>query len=78
MKTTDAIKQRILELCDKNNLSLNKLGVISNLDPSTITSIFYGKSKNPTITTIKSICDGLNITLFDFFNCEIFKDKYLD
>lgn len=78
MKVTEALTQRILNLCKERNITPNKLGNISGVEPSTITSIFYGKSKNPTITTIKSICDGLNITLFDFFNCEIFKDKYLD
>lgn len=78
MKTTDAITKRILQLCDKVEISPNKLGTISGVDPSTITSIFYGKSKNPGIVTIKSLCDGLNITLFDFFNCELFMENLED
>ena len=73
MKTTEAITQRILNLCKERNITPNKLGTISGVEPSTITSIFYGKSKNPGIVTLKSICDGLNITIFDFFNDVMFK-----
>lgn len=75
MKTNEAISQRILELCEERDITPNKLGTISGLDPSTITSIFYGKSKNPGILTIKTICDGLDISLYDFFNSPIFIDK---
>ncbi|MDD2227582.1 MAG: helix-turn-helix transcriptional regulator [Clostridia bacterium] len=65
----------MLDLCKEKDITPNKLGTISGLDPSTITSIFYGKSKNPGIVTLKTICDGLDITLFDFFNSPLFKDK---
>lgn len=64
-----------MDLCKEKDITPNKLGTISGLDPSTITSIFYGKSKNPGIVTLKTICDGLDITLFDFFNSPLFKDK---
>ena len=73
MKLTEAITQRILNLCKQNNITPNKLGTISGVEPSTITSIFYGKSKNPGIATIQNICEGLNISLYDFFNTETFK-----
>ena len=78
MKTTEAITQRILQLCKENDITPNKLGTISGVEPSTITSIFYGKSKNPGINTIKYLCDALDISLFDFFNCEPFKSKELE
>ena len=68
MKLTEAITNRIFQLCDEKGITPNKLGIISGKDPSTITSIFYGKSRNPGIDTIKAICDGLEITIFDFFN----------
>lgn len=77
MRTTEAITKRILQLCDERDITPNKLGTISGVDPSTITSIFYGKSKNPGIVTIKALCDGLEISLFDFFDDEIFK-TFLD
>lgn len=78
MKTTEAITKRILDLCDQKGITPNKLGTISGIEPSTITSIFYGKSKNPGIITIKSICDGLDISLYDFFDDEMFKNIQLD
>lgn len=78
MKTAEAISKRILDLCKAKDITLNKLGTISGVEPSTITSIFYGKSKNPGIVTIKSLCEGFEITLFDFFNDEIFKSNDLD
>lgn len=78
MKTAEAIGKRILNLCKEKDITPNKLGTISGVEPSTITSIFYGKSKNPGIVTIKSLCEGLEITLFDFFNDDIFKSNDLD
>lgn len=73
MKTLQAITKRILDLCEERDITPNKLGTISGVEPSTITSIFYGKSKNPGIITLKSICDGLEISIFDFFNDPMFK-----
>ncbi len=78
MKTTDAIIKRIQQLCDQKQISVNKLATISGLEPSTIKSIFYGKSKNPGINTISAMCDGLGLTLFDFFDCELFKSPLDD
>lgn len=44
------------------------------MSPSTITNILNGKSKNPGVVTIKMICDGLDITLMDFFNTDYFRE----
>ena len=78
MKTCEAVTQRILNLCKEKNITPNKLGTISGVEPSTITSIFYGKSKNPGILTIKNISDGLGITLYDFFNDKLFDPLNLE
>lgn len=78
MYTRVAIAQRILDLCKIKNITPNKLGTISGIEPSTITSIFYGKSKNPGIVTIKCLCDGLNITLTEFFDCDLFNTFNLE
>lgn len=72
METVRAIKNRIFELCDERNISINKLATICALPPSSIKSILYGKSLNPKLLTIKMICDGLDITLADFFDTEEF------
>lgn len=78
MKTTKAISERIIELCNERDITVNRLGTISGVEPSTITSIFYGKSKNPGILTIKHICDGLGITLYEFFDFKPFKENEID
>lgn len=78
MKVTEAITKRILELCKERDITPNKLGTISGVEPSTITSIFYGNSKNPGVVTIKALCDGLNINIFDFFNTDDFKTNLED
>ena len=72
MDLATATKNRILQLCGQRNITINKLSTLSALSPSSIKSILYGKSKNPKLLTIKMICDGLDITLKEFFDCEEF------
>ena len=68
MSVASVVRDRILQLCEERNLTINKLATISALPPSSIKNILYGKSKDPKLTTIKKICDGLEITLGQFFN----------
>lgn len=68
MDTRNVIANRILELCNQKGITINKLATISAVPPSTIKNILYGKSEQPGITTIKKLCDGLDITLGEFFS----------
>lgn len=68
----EAVKERILELCCERNLSVNKLSNMSGITQSTINNIVSGRNNSTTISTIKKICDGLGITIQDFFNSERF------
>ena len=72
MDTVTAVKNRILQLCGERDISINKLASICALPPSSIKNILYGKSQNPKLLTIKMICDGLNITLGEFFGTSEF------
>lgn len=63
---------RITELCDERNISINKLCTICGITQSTLSNITSARSQNPTISTLKKICDGLEITLADFFDCGMF------
>lgn len=72
MKINDAIKSRILNLCTEKGITINELACLSQLRSTTIYSIIDGKSKNPSFSTIQKICRGLNISISDFFNDEIF------
>lgn len=74
MDTVTAVGHRILELCDQRGISINKLAALSALPPSSIKNILYGKSRNPKLLTIKMICDGLEITLGEFFSTAEFDD----
>ena len=74
MDTVTAIRNRILELCGERNITLNKIANIAGLPPSSVKNILYGKSKNPKIITIKSLCDGFGITLGEFFSTPEFDE----
>lgn len=72
MNTISAVRNRILQLCGERENSINRLATLSALPPSSIKNILYGKSQNPKLLTIKMICDGLDITLGEFFSTEEF------
>lgn len=73
MNTRKAVANRLLELCEQKNLSVNALARASAVPPSTLKNIINGGSLNAGIVTIKKLCDGLEISLFDFFDTETFK-----
>lgn len=72
MTTVEAVRNRILQLCEARNMSINRLATVCALPPSSIKNILYGKSQNPKLLTMKMICDGLDITLGEFFSTEEF------
>ena len=74
MDTDTAVRNRILALCGEREITINKLATISALPPSNIKNILYGKSQNPKLITIKMICDGLGITLGEFFSTPEFDE----
>ena len=76
MNTYTTVKNRILYLCEEKRITINKLATESGVAPSTIKNILYGKSQNPGIVTLKMLCDGLGISLTEFFNTEEF--EYLE
>ena len=73
MKIHEAVSKRIEQLCAEKGITVNALANISAVPSSTVKSIIYGASKNPGIATIKMLCDGLEISLIDFFDDEIFR-----
>ena len=74
MDTMTAIRGRILQLCGERNLTINKLATICAIPPTSLKNILYGKSNNPKILTIKMICDGLDMTLAEFFDTPEFNN----
>lgn len=78
MKLEEAITKRIYALCEARGITANKLATLSGMPAGSLKSIFYGKSKNPGTRTILDLCQALDISLFDFFNDKLFKDKTLE
>ena len=74
MNTKNAVSNRIIQLCNQKDIAINALANLSGISPSTLYSVLNEKSQNPGIVTIKKLCDGLDISLREFFDADIFDD----
>ncbi len=72
MSVKDAVAERFLEICKRKGIKINELANRSGVTPSTAYSMLDPKRREISITTIKKFCDGLDITLGEFFSAEIF------
>ncbi len=68
MNTKQAVANRIIQLCQERNIAVNALAASAGVSPSTVYSMLNEKSKNPGVVSIKKLCDGLGITLGEFFS----------
>ena len=74
MNIGEAVRDRIIELCREHDISINKLSGMSGVTQSTVNNIVSGRNYSATISTIKKHCDGLGITIQDFFQSDLFDD----
>lgn len=74
MSTKEAVAKRIIDLCNQKNIAINALANNAGVSPSTVYSMLNEKSQNPGVVSIKKLCDGMDITLREFFNCDLFDD----
>lgn len=72
MTIGEAVRERILELCRENGITVNRLANISGITQSTLNNIISGRNNSTTVATIKKICDGLEITIVEFFDTSLF------
>lgn len=72
MKVNEAVSIKLINICKERNISINKLASLSFFTQSTIENIVNCNSKNPKLLTIVRICDGLGITLKEFFSDDLF------
>ena len=70
----EAVGQRIIQLCQERNISINKLSSISGVTQSTVNNIVSGRNHSTTVATIQKLCDGLGISIVEFFQSELFTD----
>ena len=68
----EAVRYRILQLCEERNLSVNKLSSISGVTQSTVNNIISGRNHSTTVSTLQKLCDGLGITIQNFFQSDLF------
>ncbi len=68
----EAVKLRIIELCNQKNITINKLANLSGVTQSTLNNITSGRNNSTTISTIKKLCDGIEISITDFFQSNLF------
>ena len=74
MNIGEAVRERILALCRENDISINKLCTMSGVTQSTVNNIVSGRNNSATVSTIKKLCDGLGISIEDFFHSELFRN----
>ena len=72
MSIKDAVVLRIKQICEQKNLAINALANLSGLTPSTVYSIIYPKHKDVGIVSLKKLCDGMDISMAEFFDSDIF------
>ena len=72
MTIGDAVRFRILDLCEEKNITVNRLSTICGITQSTLNNIISGRNQSTTVATIKKICDGVEISIIDFFSSDIF------
>lgn len=73
-----AVAKRLIELMEQRNLSLNGLARLAAVPPSTLKNIIYGKSKNPGVVTLKLLCDGMGISITEFFDSPLFSELEIE
>ena len=72
MTVGEAVRQRIIQLCQEHDISINRLSSISGVTQSTVNNIVSGRNNSTTVSTIKKLCDGLGITIDEFFHSDLF------
>ena len=73
MNIGEAVKDRIIELCRERDISVNKLSTISGVTQSTVNNIVSGRNNSATVSTVKKLCDGLGISIEEFFRSDLFR-----
>lgn len=74
MRSNEALRLRIRELCRVRGLTLNGLSRICGVTQSTLNNIVSGRNNSVTLSTLQKICDGLDMDLAEFFDTDLFRN----
>ncbi len=72
MAVKDAVVDRLMEICKGRNIKPNELATLAGVTASTVYSMLDGRRRDVSIVTLKKLCDGLGITLGEFFSTPAF------
>ena len=74
MNIGQAVRLRILDLCRERGITVNKLSYMCGITQSTLNNIVSGRNSTTTVSTVKKIFDGLEISIQDFFDDKLFEN----
>lgn len=74
LNVKDEVVNRFKQICKKRNIKANELATIAGVTPSTVYSMYDKTRRDVSVVTIKKLCDGLEITLSDFFDTKEFRE----
>ena len=74
MGVKEAVVIRFREIMDIRGIRANELANLSGVTPSTVYSMLDGRRKEVTINLIKKLCDGIDMTLGEFFSAKVFDE----
>lgn len=74
MRIGEAVRERIYYLCDERNITVNMLATRSGVTQSTLNNIVGGRNNSTTVATLQKLCDGLGISIIEFFSNDLFKN----
>ncbi len=74
MTIGDAVRIRIIDLCRDRGITVNRLSTLSGVTQSTLQNIISGRNRSTTVSTIQKLCDGLEISIVEFFDADVFKN----
>ena len=74
MRLKTAMRRRILELCAERNLHLCALERVSGVKHNTMSNILGGRNHSTTLHTLQRLCEGLDISICEFFDSDLFRD----
>ena len=74
MTAKDAVTVRLRDICTRRGIRINELANISGVTPSTVYSLLDTRRRDVSVTTVKKLCDGLDMTLGEFFAAPVFDE----
>ena len=73
MLIKEVIVKHLQDICRQRNMKYNELATVSGVTPSTVYSLMDASRKDLSVITLKKLCDGLGMTITEFFDDELFK-----